>query len=146
LNQLMHPSAPADIMLLKAAESPEYLRLISEAITGKQTLDETLYGGRYQIENDVISFHAPLSEKDNFASCGQVVAVDWVEGEQLFGCIRQHNGRIQLEPGLIHQANGGVLVLSLRSILTQPMLWLRLKKMVTQKRFDWLSHDEKRQL
>ncbi|MDR8230865.1 AAA family ATPase, partial [Acinetobacter baumannii] len=53
---------------------------------------------------------------------------------------------ITLEPGLVHQANGGVLVLSLRTLLAQPLLWVRLKNMVTRQRFDWLSMDESRPL
>ncbi len=48
--------------------------------------------------------------------------------------------------GLVHQANGGVLVLSLRTLLAQPLLWVRLKNMVTRQRFDWLSMDESRPL
>ncbi len=71
---------------------------------------------------------------------------DWVEAEQLFGCVRQFNGAITLQPGLVHQANGGVLVLSLRTLLAQPLLWVRLKNMVTRQRFDWLSMDESRPL
>ncbi|MCB4176902.1 AAA family ATPase, partial [Klebsiella pneumoniae] len=58
----------------------------------------------------------------------------------------QFNGAITLEPGLVHQANGGVLVLSLRTLLAQPLLWVRLKNMVTRQRFDWLSMDESRPL
>ena len=69
-----------------------------------------------------------------------------VEAEQLFGCVRQFNGAITLQPGLVHQANGGVLVLSLRTLLAQPLLWVRLKNMVTRQRFDWLSMDESRPL
>ncbi len=84
--------------------------------------------------------------EDNFASTAPVVMADWVEAEQLFGCVRQFNGAITLEPGLVHQANGGVLVLSLRTLLAQPLLWVRLKNMVTRQRFDWLSMDESRPL
>ncbi|MCL0268556.1 AAA family ATPase, partial [Klebsiella pneumoniae] len=84
--------------------------------------------------------------EDNFASTAPVVAADWLEAEQLFGCVRQFNGEITLQPGLVHQANGGVLVLSLRTLLAQPLLWVRLKNMVTRQRFDWLSIDESRPL
>lgn len=39
-----------------------------------------------------------------------------------------------------------MLVLSLRTLLAQPLLWVRLKNMVTRQRFDWLSMDESRPL
>ncbi|WP_251277792.1 AAA family ATPase, partial [Enterobacter hormaechei] len=58
----------------------------------------------------------------------------------------QFNGEITLQPGLVHRANGGVLILSLRALLAQPLLWMRLKNMVTRQRFDWLSFDESRPL
>ncbi|MCS5931540.1 hypothetical protein LNQ03_06320 [Klebsiella pneumoniae subsp. pneumoniae] len=41
--------------------------------------------------------------EDNFASTAPVVMADWVEAEQLFGCVRQFNGAITLQPGLVHQ-------------------------------------------
>ena len=34
----------------------------------------------------------------------------------------------------------------LRALLAQPLLWMRLKNMVTRQRFDWLSIDESRPL
>lgn len=39
-----------------------------------------------------------------------------------------------------------MLVISLRTLLAQPLLWVRLKNMVTRQRFDWLSIDESRLL
>jgi Lon-like ATP-dependent protease len=39
-----------------------------------------------------------------------------------------------------------VLIISLRTLLAQPLLWMRLKNMVTRQRFDWLSIDESRPL
>lgn len=81
-----------------------------------------------------------------FASNGPIESADWIEAEQLFGCVRQFNGEISLQPGLVHRANGGVLLLSLRALLAQPLLWMRLKNMVTRQRFDWLPIDESRPL
>ncbi len=46
----------------------------------------------------------------------------------------------------MHRANGGILIISLRTLLAQPLLWMRLKAMVTQRRFDWVSFDESRPL
>ncbi len=83
-----------------------------------------------------------MSADDNFATLTQVVAADWVEAEQLFGCLRQFNGGIMpLQPGLVHQANGGILIISLRTLLAQPLLWMRLKNIVNRERFDWVAFD-----
>lgn len=46
----------------------------------------------------------------------------------------------------MHQANGGVLILSARALLAQPLLWLRLKQMIGQRQFHWVSPDETRPL
>ena len=54
-----------------------------------------------------------------------MVSANWAEAEQLFGCLRQFNGELSLQPGLVHRANGGVLIISLRTLLSQPLLWIR---------------------
>ena len=141
-----HLSDSSAIMLIKAAEEAEYLSFITAAIKETRTQEDALAGGHYSIEGDQVTLREATQPEDNFASQGEVIMADWVESEQLFGCVRQFAGKITLEPGLIHQANGGVLVLSLRSVLAQPLLWLRLKQMVKQGRFDWLSPDETRPL
>lgn len=146
LQQLSQPVASADLMLVKAAEESEYLNLIAAATREVWQTAETLTGGHYVIEGSRITLCPAQTVENSFAGTGDVVAADWIEAEQLFGCVRQFSGEISLTPGLIHRANGGVLVLSLRSVLAQPLLWLRLKQMVTQKRFDWISPDETRPL
>ncbi|MEX5533351.1 AAA family ATPase, partial [Pseudomonas syringae] len=71
---------------------------------------------------------------------------EWIETEQLFGCVRLHQSAITLTPGLVHRANGGVLILSLRTLLAQLLMWLRLKQIMVNQRFDWYSQDETRPL
>lgn len=146
LVQLSQPVASADLMLVKAAEEAEYLNLIAAAARECWSPEDTLTGGHYLIEGQRITLRPAESAEDNFAGKPEVVAADWIEAEQLFGCVRQFAGEITLTPGLVHRANGGILVLSLRSVLAQPLLWLRLKQMVTQGRFDWISPDETRPL
>lgn len=75
-----------------------------------------------------------------------MITANWVEAEQLFGCLRQFNGELSLQHGLVHRANGGVLIISLRTLLSQPLLWMRLKTIVHQQRFDWVGYDESRPL
>jgi Lon-like ATP-dependent protease len=146
LEQLSHPVASSDLMLVKAAEESEYLNLIAAAAREVWQPAETLIGGHYLIEGNRVTLRPAEEQDDAFVGSGDVVVADWVEAEQLFGCVRQFAGEITLTPGALHRANGGVLVLSLRSVLAQPLLWLRLKQMVTQGRFDWISPDETRPL
>ncbi|WP_049044944.1 AAA family ATPase [Klebsiella aerogenes] len=146
LEQLLITPAISSFMLVKAPEEPEYLHWVAEAARSLQQSTTALCGVRYQVNGGNVTMSPAQSAEDNFASNGSVESADWIEAEQLFGCVRQFNGEISLQPGLVHRANGGVLLLSLRALLAQPLLWMRLKNMVTRQRFDWLSIDESRPL
>lgn len=146
LEQLLITPAISSFMLVKAPEEPEYLQWVAEATRSLHQPTAPLCGVRYQVNGGNVTVSPAQNAEDNFASSGPVESADWVEAEQLFGCVRQFNGEISLQPGLVHRANGGVLLLSLRALLAQPLLWMRLKNMVTRQRFDWLSLDESRPL
>ncbi|VEA39921.1 protease [Salmonella enterica subsp. enterica] len=137
LEQLIQPWASSSFMLTKAPEEQEYLTLLSDAVRALQTDAGQLTGGHYDVSGHTVHYRAAQNAQDNFATVTQVVSADWVEAEQLFGCLRQYNGDIILQPGLVHQANGGVLIISLRTLLAQPLLWMRLKAIVSRERFDW---------
>lgn len=142
LQQFTHRQAPSRFMLIKAPDEPIYLQIIADATRTRLPDSQTLYGGHYQINERQITLQQAQHLDDNFAAGGEVIQADWVEHEQLFGCVREFAGTISLQPGLIHQANGGILIISLRSLLTQPLLWLRLKHMVENQRFQWYAPDE----
>ncbi|EDS6648170.1 Lon protease family protein [Salmonella enterica subsp. arizonae] len=146
LEQLIQPWASSSFMLTKAPEEQEYLTLLSDAVRALQTDAGQLTGGHYDVSGHTIHYRAAQDVQDNFAALAQVVSADWVEAEQLFGCLRQYKSDITLQPGLVHQANGGVLIISLRTLLAQPLLWMRLKAIVTRERFDWVAFDESRPL
>ena len=144
LEQLLHTRASSSFMLAKAPEESEYLNVIANAVRTLQIDAGQLVGGHYEVSGHSIRLRHAVSADDNFATLTQVVAADWVEAEQLFGCLRQFNGDITLQPGLVHQANGGILIISLRTLLAQPLLWMRLKNIVNRERFDWVAFDESR--
>lgn len=146
LEQLMQPWASSSFMLAKAPEEPAYLTLLADAVRTLQSDAGQLTGGHYDVSGNTIHYRAAQNAQDNFATITQVVSADWVEAEQLFGCLRQYNGDITLQPGLVHQANGGILIISLRTLLAQPLLWMRLKAIVSRERFDWVAFDESRPL
>lgn len=146
LEQLLHPQAMSRFMLAKAPEEAEYLTIIADATSDLSPERTEIFGGDYQIKGATITLHTAEDTNASFAGKKTVVVAEWVEAEQLFGCLRQFNGEISLQPGLVHQANGGTLVISLRTLLAQPLLWMRLKAMVTHQRFDWVAFDESRPL
>lgn len=131
-------------MLLKADESDIYLSHLSDTISALLPESRPKIGGYYQIEHQTITWRS--SGEGSFAPTERVAYREWIEPEQLFGNIYTHQGALQLQPGLIHQVNGGVLILPLRTLLSQPLMWVRLKQMIIQRRFDWLSHNENRSL
>ncbi|WP_417614398.1 Lon protease family protein [Oceanisphaera sp.] len=64
--------------------------------------------------------------------------------EQLFGAIhfQTEQGSVfshhhLLEPGLIHQANGGYLIVPIEELLEQPHLWFRLKNALVTRQVEW---------
>ena len=64
--------------------------------------------------------------------------------EQLFGAIhfQTEQGTVfshhhLLEPGLIHQANGGYLIVPIEELLVQPNLWFRLKSALVTRCIEW---------
>jgi Lon-like ATP-dependent protease len=146
LEQALSPWATSPFMLLKAPEEAEYLTLLGDAMRQLRPEANAVFGGQYRIAGDKIAFEPADQADDRFAAKGEVITANWVEAEQLFGCLRQFNGELSLQPGLVHRANGGVLIISLRTLLSQPLLWMRLKTIVTEQRFDWVGYDESRPL
>ncbi|WP_179210440.1 AAA family ATPase [Yersinia alsatica] len=141
-----HPQSQPRFMLIKAQESTEYLALIAQAVKELQPEASALFGGDYLVHGHQVTWQPAQRGDEAFAALSRCLYQEWVEPEQLFGCVRWHKDQISLQPGLVHQANGGILILSVRALQAQPLMWLRLKQMIVQQRFDWLSPDENRPL
>ncbi len=146
LAHLHHQTLGFPLLLLRSQENSDYLAWIAEAAQRFQPDEDALYGGDYHVMGDNVSLQPPVDASRPFTSTGGVHYADWIESEQLFGCVRQYKDRVQLEPGLLHQANGGTLILSINTLLAQPLLWMRLRKVIELGRFDWYSPDERRPL
>lgn len=138
--------SPSRFMLLKAQESDDYLRLIARAVNANTSMEKAFYGSLYQISGRRISVQPALHQDDNFAAKVRCGYQEWIEPEELFGCVRVFQDDIELQPGLIHHVNGGVLILSARTLLAQPLMWLRLKQTIVAGQYSWLSPDERRPL
>ena len=128
-------------MLLKASENELFFDLLKQSV--KPSLTATTLGYSYYFSENKITLTQAKSKQDNFAVQDDCLTATVVDIEKLFGCVRQpENSPIKLQAGLVHQANGGVLILGLRSLLAQPIIWSKLKQMVMSQTFEWFSADD----
>lgn len=142
---LRHPSR--FLLMLKADEQAEYTSLLESFTKLHHHRKQSVFGVNYVVEQgDAFSFPRVYTEMahsldDNFATTGEVVNALYCDQFQLFGSLRVHpsSNDIQLNPGLVHRANGGVLILSAAMLLSQFDLWLRLKQILQTQTFDWYS-------
>ena len=142
---LRHPSR--FLLMLKADDQAEYTSLLESFTKLHHYREQSVFGVNYVVEQgDAFSFPRVYTEMahsldDNFATLGEVVNALYCDQFQLFGSLRVHPSShdIQLNPGLVHRANGGVLILSAAMLLSQFDLWLRLKQILQTQTFDWYS-------
>ncbi|WP_407938291.1 S16 family serine protease [Musicola keenii] len=146
LTVFCHPRSPSRFMLLKAQENNAYLALIAQAVTSLLPASDIVYGSHYHITGRQVNVQPAQNITDNFAATLRCGYQEWIEPEQLFGCVRIFNDDVSLQPGLIHRVNGGTLILSARTLLAQPLMWLRLKQIIIDGTYHWLSPDEHRPL
>ncbi|WP_230492523.1 S16 family serine protease [Martelella alba] len=146
LARFCHPLAPSRFMLITAQEEQEYFQFIAKMAAKALPDGATPTGGQYTITGASVTLAPVSSPDDNFVGRARVVYQPWIEHEQLFGCVRCYREAITLQSGKIHEANGGILIIGARALTSQPLMWLRLKQMILQQRFDWLALDETRPL
>ncbi|WP_410015876.1 AAA family ATPase [Sodalis sp. C49] len=146
LTQFCHSRSPSRFLLLTAQEDEEYFQLITETVKQLLPQGESVIGSRYVITGNGVTVQPATRRDDNFAGRARGLYQPWIEHEQLFGCVRCYRDVLDLQPGKMHEANGGVLVLGAKALASQPLMWLRLKQMILQQRFDWLALDETRPL
>lgn len=147
LRQFYHPKNTRSLML-KTSESDEYYRWIKLACNFSRIASKHLLNGwDYQLEaTGEYSLIVNNCATASFRQQDNVYQTDWIEHEQLFGCLKQTSYGWQPQPGLIHQANGGTLIIAVRTLLMQPLLWQRLKRFLSQGFFEWLSPNPEKAL
>ena len=134
------------LLVLKADDQAEYALLLEQLIQSEKPVPE-LCGVQYVIEQgDSFSFprisaESVQSHNDNFAAQKSVASALYFDQFQLFGSVKIHatSHDIQLNPGLVHQVNGGVLIVTASALLAQFDLWQRLKHILTTGVFNWYS-------
>lgn len=146
LDMLQQQQGSFPLLLIRSQENQEYMAQISAAAERYTPPAETLFGGDYLIKENHITLLPATDASAPFTAQGGVHYAEWFEPEQLFGCLRQYRDTLTLEPGLLHQANGGTLILSVRTLLSQPLMWMRLKTAILQQQLAWTSQDERQPL
>ena len=134
------------LLVLKADDQAEYAPLLEQFIQSQKPMPD-LCGVQYIIEQgDSFSFprisaESALSHDDNFATQKSVATALYFDQFQLFGSVKIHatSHDIQLNPGLVHQLNSGVLIVTAGALLAQFDLWQRLKQILTTGVFNWYS-------
>lgn len=134
------------LLVLKADDQAEYAPLLEQFIQSQKPMPD-LCGVQYIIEQgDSFSFprisaESAQSHDDNFATQKSVGTALYFDQFQLFGSVKIHatSHDIQLNPGLVHQLNSGVLIVTAGALLAQFDLWQRLKQILTTGVFNWYS-------
>ena len=134
------------LLVLKADDQAEYAPLLEQFIQSQKPMPD-LCGVQYIIEQgDSFSFprisaESAQSHDDNFATQKSVATALYFDQFQLFGSVKIHatSHDIQLNPGLVHQLNSGVLIVTAGALLAQFDLWQRLKHILTTGVFNWYS-------
>ncbi|MFZ7234957.1 AAA family ATPase [Avibacterium avium] len=133
------------LLVLKADQQGEYAVLLEKFISQFQPQALSLKGVHYHIEQGSeqtlpkITMQNATSMEDNFAAKKQVASAIYYDQQRLFGNVRSNGQQIALQSGLVHQLNGGVLILSVEPLLTQVGLWERLKQLLSEQHFHWQS-------
>ena len=135
------------LLVLKADDQSEYAPLLEEFIASQQSTSNDIKGVQYSVEQaDSFSFARATvmpaqSRHDNFAAKKNVASALYFDQDKLLGSLQIHptSKDIQLNAGLVHEVNGGVLILSVATLLEQFELWPRLKQILLSQTFDWYS-------
>lgn len=128
-------------MLVKSEESHIIFSQLQQSVKARLPENNTCFA--YHINEHKITLTESKNKLDNFSATDSCLYAEWLDSETLFGCVRQPDDEtLKLQPGLVHRANGGVLILSLRALFSNPALWIRLKHMVCKQEYQWFSNDD----
>lgn len=136
-----------NLLVLKGEEQFADLQRLENYLLQHHFADQPLAvnGVHYQFhsasENEfpVMEMCPAQSMQDNFTQRYWVKSADYLDPQHLFGQILQltNSDKIHLVPGLVHQLNGGILIVSVAQLLAQFDVWLRLLSLLQQQQFHW---------
>lgn len=139
------PHSP--VLIIRSQENSDYLSCIAQAYLSVDGSAQGSRGWNYRAQpGGLVTLTPAPADTATFRQQPGVRYAEWIESAQLFGVVRGTPGHWTPEPGLLHEANGGALILSVRTLLAQPLMWLRLKTFISRGYFEWLSPDDKHPL
>lgn len=138
MQRFVNESDQTRFMFIKSDESEEYLSLFADSIQPLLINSKTI-DGDYCLSEDKQLFQWKNGIKSRFSTQENIAYRPWIEPEQLFGYITP---TMTLVPGLLHQINGGVLIIAANTLIVQPLMWTRLKNMVNRRQLEWLPLSE----
>ncbi|WP_157991299.1 AAA family ATPase [Candidatus Erwinia haradaeae] len=148
LSLFLKTQAQIPLIRIKSPDSSFYLILFQKVLISildpSKNKSSSFHGRCYEKMQYLPYRDNLLSLQNNLINAAGVYQAGWIEHEALFGSVRIHQSKISLSPGLVHRANGGVLILSLQTLLAQPLIWRRLKKILVNKQYEWYSPDQSR--
>jgi len=136
------------VLMVRSQENTDYLSRIASAYlaVSESDPDEPVVTQRWnyqqQTDGSYLLAEAPEGQA-TFCQQSGIYFTEWIESSELFGVVRRQGDKLVPEPGLLHRANGGTLILSVRTLLEQPLMWLRLRKFITSGSFEWFPPDER---
>ncbi|MGP1932279.1 MAG: AAA family ATPase [Arsenophonus sp. ET-DL12-MAG3] len=125
--------------IVNAIECHSFLSELATSIKNITQFPVIPYGDYKELNG---RFHWKTGVKGLFTPCNSIYFSNWIEMHQLFGNIYCYKNSVYLEPGVLHKINGGILLLSVSTLLSQPLMWQRLKQMLIQKQFEWLPTND----
>ena len=134
----LNPVQP--LLLIKLEEHPTNVKALAQIVEQRLSVKTV----------DQWAYHSPATNQFQLKKLAShdtqsaVYYADWIESDQLFGYLSEHQGSWTPELGLLHKANGGTLILSVHCLLSQPLMWLRLKNFISEQRIAWYSPDPRR--
>ncbi|QDJ12790.1 peptidase [Mergibacter septicus] len=134
------------LLILKGENHITTFQNIEKYLLAYFTETEQLTGVHYRVSHHAsgeyrITLETAKSKQDNFIAHYQVKSTMVFDENLLFGYVLQPpvSVELQLQAGLVHQTNGGILILPVAPFLENPALWQRLEQILLTQRFEWVS-------
>ncbi|MDA3977878.1 Lon protease family protein [Gallibacterium sp. AGMB14963] len=134
------------LLVLKGEEQFSDLQRLERYLLQHYFADQPLAinGVHYQFQQHnnefpIMEMRTATSVQDNFIQRDWVKSADYLDPQHLFGQVLQltNSDKLHLVPGLVHQLNGGILIVSIAQLLAQFDVWLRLLSLLQQQQFHW---------
>ncbi|AFP85862.1 hypothetical protein A35E_00577 [secondary endosymbiont of Heteropsylla cubana] len=142
LSYLYHPYAPIRFTILMEKEKKHYCEMTTEIVKNISLTPKKSIESLYAVIDLSIHQHLAKQLEDNFAARETCLWQSCIKFKHLFD-VSCYPNTIKLQLDLMHQANGGVLIIGIHSFIKESILRMQLKQMILQQRCDWFTLDNR---